>query len=75
MYAFCSMPRYPGHFWLCYQLGKDKPKGAWPLKVVPGAFELRGATYNDMIVLKNGFKMLVQSGAAGRPPAAQLPRR
>lgn len=75
MYAFCSMPRYPGHFWLCYQLGADKPKGAMPFKVVPSAFQMRGAPYGDLVTLKNGFKMLVQSGAAARPVQGGMPRR
>jgi transcription elongation factor SPT6 len=76
MYAFCSMPKYPGHFWLCFQLGHDKPKGAWPFKVSPGKFEMRGQPYGDMMMLKNGFKMFIQSGAAARAVGGgAIPRR
>ncbi|KAF2030272.1 transcription elongation factor Spt6 [Setomelanomma holmii] len=76
MYAFCSMPRYPGHFWLCFQLGDGKPKGAWPFKVQPGNFEMRGQRYPDMMTLKNGFKMFIQSGAAARAAGGgAIPRR
>jgi transcription elongation factor SPT6 len=74
MYAFCSMPRFPGHFWLCFQLGYDKPKGAWPFKVSPGRFEMRGKEYPDMMTLKNGFKMFIQSGAAARAGGAMAKR-
>ena len=69
------MPRYPGHFWLCFQLGHDKPKGAWPFKVSPDKFEMRGQPYPDMMTLKNGFKMFIQSGAAARGGGAPLVRR
>jgi transcription elongation factor SPT6 len=72
MYAFCSMPKYPGHFWLCFQLGDNKPKGAWPFKISPGKFEMRGHAYGDMISLKNGFKMLAR--VQGTNPNA-IPRR
>lgn len=75
MYAFCSMPRYPGHFWICFQMGYNKPKGAWPIKVVPNAFELQKNKYPDMLALKNGFKMLMQTGAGARPVAGGIPRR
>lgn len=64
MYAFCSMPKYPGRFWLCFQLGANKPKGAWGFKVAPGKFEMNGSEYGDMRILKNGFKMYVGSLAA-----------
>ncbi|KAE8866435.1 hypothetical protein P3342_002336 [Pyrenophora teres f. teres] len=71
MYAFCSMPKYPGHFWICFQMSAKGPKGAWGIKVVPNAFELQKHVYPDMIALKNGFKMLVTSAAGKQPP----PRR
>jgi len=61
MYAFCSMPKYPGHFWICYQMGDGAPRGAWPIKIVPHAFQLQKHNYPDMVALKNGFKMLMSS--------------
>lgn len=75
MYAFCSMPRYPGHFWICFQMGADKPKGAWGLKVTPLAFELQKHSYPDMVALKNGFKILIGAAAAARSAQAAIPRR
>ncbi|EMD86378.1 hypothetical protein COCC4DRAFT_193668 [Bipolaris maydis ATCC 48331] len=67
MYAFCSMPKYPGHFWICFQMSAKGPKGAWGIKVVPNAFELQKHVYPDMIALKNGFKMLVSAAASKGP--------
>ncbi|XP_014562115.1 hypothetical protein COCVIDRAFT_85053 [Bipolaris victoriae FI3] len=67
MYAFCSMPKYPGHFWICFQMSAKGPKGAWGIKVVPNAFELQKHVYPDMVALKNGFKMLVSAAASKGP--------
>jgi transcription elongation factor SPT6 len=71
MYAFCSMPKYPGHFWICFQMSAKGPRGAWPIKVVPNAFELHKNVYPDMVALKNGFKMLITTAAGKNQP----PRR
>ncbi|KAF2133834.1 transcription elongation factor Spt6 [Dothidotthia symphoricarpi CBS 119687] len=71
MYAFCSMPKHPGHFWICFQMGDNAPKGAWGIKVVPNAFELQKNLYPNMMALKNGFKMLIGAKAA----QANGPRR
>ncbi|KAF2274402.1 transcription elongation factor-like protein spt6 [Westerdykella ornata] len=71
MYAFCAMPKYPGWFWLCYQAGDKGPKGAWPIKIIPNAFELEKNPYPDITSLKNGFKMMFAAkfpAAGGRPP-------
>lgn len=78
MYAFCAMPRYPGYFWLCFRAGADSKPGAWPVKVIPNAFELNKHAYPDMTSLKNGFKLLFSSKTGvggGRPPAPGVPRR
>jgi transcription elongation factor SPT6 len=79
MYAFCSLPKHPGYFWLCFQPGRDRTPGAWPVKVIPNAFEMHKNIYPDMTALKNGFKMLYSSkgggGPAARPHAAAIPRR
>ncbi|KAF2093847.1 transcription elongation factor Spt6 [Rhizodiscina lignyota] len=58
MYAFCINPKYPGFFYLCYKAGQHAQLGAWPVKVMPGAFELQKHQYPDMTALKNGFKTL-----------------
>ncbi|KAF1951572.1 transcription elongation factor-like protein spt6 [Byssothecium circinans] len=69
MYAFCSIPKYPGHFWLVFQAGSNRKPGAWPVKVIPNAFQMSRNIYPDMTALKNGFKLMYQSkqqaGAAG----------
>lgn len=79
MYAFCSIPKHAGYFWLCFQQGKTGTPGGWPVKVIPNAFEMHKNVYPDMTALKNGFKMLIQSKGAGvggaRPPTTAIPRR
>jgi transcription elongation factor SPT6 len=55
-------------------MGRNKPKGAWGIKVVPNAFELHKHVYPDMVALKNGFKLLIQSGAAARPAPGGMRR-
>ncbi|CAI6342465.1 unnamed protein product [Periconia digitata] len=76
MYAFCSIPKYPGHFWLCFQAGDKMKPGGWPVKVIPNAFQMHNNVYPDMSSLKNGFKLMYkakqQSAAAARNP---MPRR
>jgi transcription elongation factor SPT6 len=67
MYSFCAMTKYPGHFWICFQMSVNGPKGAWPIKVIPNAFELQKHVYPDMSALKNGFKMLIGAAAAKAP--------
>jgi transcription elongation factor SPT6 len=71
MYAFCAMPKHAGYFWLCYKAGKVGPQGAWPLKIIPNAFELEKNLYPDITSLKNGFKLVFETKhpkAGGRPP-------
>ncbi|KAF1965153.1 transcription elongation factor spt6 [Bimuria novae-zelandiae CBS 107.79] len=82
MYAFCSIPKHPGYFWLCFQAGLNGKKGEWPVKVIPNAFEMQKNVYPDMVALKNGFKMLFQSRSkmtgpppGQRPPAQAIPIR
>lgn len=64
MYAFCINPKYPGYFYICFKAGRDAPLASWPVKVIPNAYELQRHQYPDMRALKNGFKLLFQSGAA-----------
>lgn len=70
MYAFCANPRFPGYFWICFQGGAGGPKGYWPIKIVPNAFQLQNNNYPDITSLKNGFKILYGSKAPnkGGPP-------
>jgi transcription elongation factor SPT6 len=70
MYAFCAMPKYPGYFWLCYKAGLYGPSGAWPIKVIPNAFELDKHMYPDILSLKNGFKMVFSAKHPGNPAGA-----
>ncbi|KAH0423715.1 transcription elongation factor spt6, partial [Aureobasidium melanogenum] len=68
MYAFCINPKYPGYFDLCFKAGASAKVAAWPVKVIPNAFELQRHPYPDMRALKNGFKLLFSkaSGVAKR---------
>lgn len=61
MYAFCINREYPGYFFLCFKAGQNTKHMAWPVKVIPNAFELMKNPYPDMKALKNGFKTLWQN--------------
>ena len=75
MYAFCINPKYPGFFNLCYKAGLHATLGSWPVKVVPGAFELQKHQYPDMTALKNGFKTLFMNSQQRMPEAGGVRRR
>ena len=64
MYAFCIDKQYPGYFCLCFKAGRDAKQQAWPIKVIPNAFELMKNPYPDMRSLKNGFKTVYTTMAA-----------
>ncbi|KAF4550345.1 Transcription elongation factor spt6-like protein [Elsinoe fawcettii] len=66
MYAFCINSKHPGYFDLCFKEGRDAPPCAWPVKVIPNAFELQKNAYPDVKSLKNGFKLMVQKGIGRR---------
>ncbi|KAF4631225.1 hypothetical protein G7Y89_g6908 [Cudoniella acicularis] len=57
VYAFCLDPRHPGYFYLCFKAGKLARPNAWPVRVIPNAFELMKSPYPDMKALCNGFKL------------------
>jgi transcription elongation factor SPT6 len=57
VYAFCLDPKHPGYFYLCFKAGKDARVNAWPVRIVPNAFELMKSPYPDMRALCNGFKL------------------
>jgi len=57
VYAFCLDTRRPGYFWLCFKAGQAASPQAWPVRVVPNAYELLKSVYPDMKALCNGFKM------------------
>jgi transcription elongation factor SPT6 len=61
VYAFCLDPRHPGYFYLCFKAGQLAQVNAWPVRVVPKAFELLKNNYPDMKTLCNGFKMRMMS--------------
>lgn len=65
MYAFCLHPKAAPYFLLCFKAGQAAPLSAWPVKVIPNAFQLMGNQYPDMRALKNGFKLLFAGGGAG----------
>ena len=58
VYAFCLDPKHPGYFHLCFKAGQKAALQSWPVKVLPGAFELQKVQYLDMKALCNGFKIL-----------------
>ncbi|CAG8949879.1 hypothetical protein HYFRA_00004207 [Hymenoscyphus fraxineus] len=67
VYAFCIDAKHPGYFVLCFMTGgSNKNVNAWPVRVVPNAFELMKAPYPDMRALCNGFKMRVASESQRR---------
>jgi len=41
MYAFCINREFPGYFFLCFKNSASQACAAWPIKVVPNAFELQ----------------------------------
>ncbi|KIW08794.1 uncharacterized protein PV09_00728 [Verruconis gallopava] len=64
MYAFCINREYPGYFNLCFKPAPNVDVITWPVKVIPGGFEMKKNSYPDMQSLKNGFKMLVAAPRA-----------
>jgi transcription elongation factor SPT6 len=67
VYAFCLDPRHPGYFYLCFKAGQGAKVNAWPVRVVPNAFELLKSPYPDMKALCNGFKLRMMSSDPNRP--------
>lgn len=66
MYAFCINRQYPGYFILCFKAGRDAKPQAWPIKVIPNAFELMKNPYPDMKALRNGFKTIYMHQSSSR---------
>lgn len=68
-YAFCLDEKKPGYFLLLFKAGLNSPLGCWPVRVIPGAYQLRGTSYPDVITLCNGFKTMFTHLAVrpGRP--------
>ncbi|KAI6710736.1 hypothetical protein JHW43_006742 [Diplocarpon mali] len=61
VYAFCLDSRHPGYFHLCFKAGQAGRTYAWPVRVVPKAFDLMKIQYPDMKSLCNGFKIKHQT--------------
>lgn len=57
VYAFCLDPKHPGYFYLCFKAGQLARVNAWPVRIIPNAFELMKSHYPDMKALCNGFKL------------------
>lgn len=57
VYAFCLDTKHPGYFNLCFKAGQNSKVSAWPVRIIPNAFELMKAVYPDMRALCNGFKL------------------
>ncbi|KAI9713674.1 MAG: Transcription elongation factor spt6 [Chrysothrix sp. TS-e1954] len=71
MYNFYINREHPGYFNMCIKPGYKAAHLVWPVKIVPGAFELKGNEYPDVRALKNGFKTLweVEKGQSQRAKA------
>jgi transcription elongation factor SPT6 len=65
-YLFCINPKYPGYFFLIFKAGRNAKLSNWPVKVIPGAFELQKVRYQDMKSLCNGFKTIFGNMAKRR---------
>ena len=61
VYQFCINRDYPGYFYLCFKAGWHAKLMNWPVKVIPGGFELQRNPYPSMKDLCNGFKLLFQN--------------
>ncbi|KAK3941237.1 SH2 domain-containing protein [Diplogelasinospora grovesii] len=61
MYAFCVDTQHAGYFWLCFKANRKTDVQAWPVRVIPHAYELLKSQYPDMRALCNGFKLRYQS--------------
>ena len=60
-YFFCLDTKHPGYFYLCWKANPSSKVQAWPVRVVPHAFEMMKNQYPDMRALCNGFKLRQQS--------------
>jgi len=60
-YAFCLDNKHAGYFLLVFKINAHTPISAWPVKVVPKAYEMLGSQYPDMRALCNGFKLRLQT--------------
>ncbi|KAJ4395404.1 Transcription elongation factor spt6 [Neurospora sp. IMI 360204] len=60
-YAFCIDTKHPGYFFLCFKASRNSRVNAWPVRVIPHAFELMKSQYPDVRALCNGFKLRYQS--------------
>ncbi|KAE8258218.1 hypothetical protein A4X13_0g1828 [Tilletia indica] len=73
IYAFGIDAKRPGYFKLCYKMGRDAGIQTWPVKVLPGAFQLNQAQVLDVNEVCNAFKTQHTAQAVaktgGRTPA------
>lgn len=60
-YAFCIDTKKAGYFWLCFKAAKNTKVNAWPVRVIPHAYELMKNQYPDVRSLCNGFKLRYQN--------------
>ena len=66
VYAYCIDAKHAGYFLLCFKAGQNSKLGTWPVRVIPGAYELQRVQYQDMKSLCNGFKILFMNMSNGR---------
>lgn len=56
VYAFGLNRKRPGYFDLSFKANRDAPIETWPVKVLPGAFQLANSMTPDVAGLCNAFK-------------------
>lgn len=54
-YGFCFDTKHPGYFHLLFKAGAGASVGAWPVKIIPSAFQLRDTPFPDMMTLCNVY--------------------
>lgn len=61
IYTFTFDHKHPGYFILSFKAGRNAPINCWPVKVVPGGFQLKEQAYPDMTSLCNVSTFLIQT--------------
>ncbi|KAG5359514.1 Transcription elongation factor SPT6 [Yarrowia sp. C11] len=61
IYRFVLSTKKAGYFHLLVKTDQKSPMLDWPVKVIPGGYQLGGEKYPDVMKLCNGFKTLFKS--------------
>lgn len=66
VYRFVLSTKKAGYFHLLVKTDQKSPMLDWPVKVIPGGYQLGGEKYPDVMKLCNGFKTVFKSKTQGR---------